>query len=395
VHRHSRLGILGVPAVFLVLSIVTGPTASADSASPVIAQKPPPGRLLASLPDPRKKFDYFGGSVAVSGKTAVVGSLTAYEDAGAVYIFEEGATGWPTKPTATLRSPGAEQFGYSVAISGNTIVIGAPPTNGNSGTAYIYVKGATRWPTTPTVTLADPGATDQDSFGFSVAVSGTTAIIGAPKDTSPYTTAAYIYVMGGSGWPTTPTATLVDPNGSINDSFGDTVAVSGNTAIVGELAAAYIYTAEDSVWQTTPAAVLSDPSTKKDNEFANSVGVSGTTAIVGAPGAGSAYLYVEGATNWPTTPTVTLVDPSSTSGKKTFGQAVAVSGKTAIVGAPAENCYLYVEGATGWPTKPKATIHKPGGAGSFGTDVAISGSVGLVGADTTKHGSGEAYIFKA
>src|SRR5262249_62104472 len=97
--------------------------------------------------------------------------------------------------------------------------------------AYIYVKRAAGWPTTPYRTLADPGAAAQDQFGWSVAVSGTTAIVGAPGAAS-YAGAAYVYVKGASGWPATPGTTLPAPRAGAQDSFGFAVAGSGAAALV-------------------------------------------------------------------------------------------------------------------------------------------------------------------
>ena len=188
----------------------------------------------------------------------------------------------PGYPIGTLRAtfedpgatPGDPAFGYSVAKSGSgkdsTVVVGAPIVNA----AYIYAKDT--WPTTPTATLNDPGTSVNDDFGNSVAVSGTTAVVGAPNSAE-YAGAAYIYVKGTSGWPSTPTATLNDPAATSGDGFSNSVAISGTTAVVG---------APDT---NTPA--------------------------------GAAYIYEEGASAWPTSPTVTLADPLNGAA---FGISVAV-----------------------------------------------------------------------
>ena len=247
----------------------------------------PLGALLATLDDPAATNALFGSSVAVSGTTAVIGASGTKNGSGTAYIYVKGASGWPTKPSATLSDPAAtadDSFGYSVAVSGTTVVIGADGAKNGSGTAYIYVKGASGWPTKPTETLHDPAATSDDSFGGSVAVSGKTAVIGAEGAKSPRwgglhlrerrfgladetdrhaastggnlrrllrllgggvwddrrtggagtkspAVAAYIYVKGALGWPTKPTATLSDPSGG--ETFGYSVAVSGTTAAVG------------------------------------------------------------------------------------------------------------------------------------------------------------------
>jgi hypothetical protein len=282
--------------------------------------------------------DFLGYSVAVSGTTAVVGAPQTTPRPGAAYIYVEGASGWPTTPTTTLSDPAAtavDVFGRCVAVSGTTAVVGAPGTSGNAGATYIYVKGASGWPTTPTKTLSDPEATADDGFGGSVAVSGKTAVIDGPG-TSSQTGTVYIYVEGRSGWPTTPTTTLSDPTATAYDYFGWSVAVSGRTAVIGAYAgAAYIYVKSALGWPATPTATLSDPTAATDG-FGYSVAVSGRTAVVGAyatsSAAGAAYIYVKGASGWPTTQTTTLSDPAATAGDR-FGYSVAGSGNTAVIGA--------------------------------------------------------------
>jgi hypothetical protein len=304
--------------------------------------------LLAKLKDPAATaINSFGWTVAVSRTTAVVGAPDANSSAGAAYLYVTGASGWPTTPTTTLEDPTApkeDSFGVAVAVSGTTAVVGASGANRSAGAAYIYVKGASSWPTTPTTTLEDPAATRSDYFGSSVAVTGTTAIVGAPEYRRSGQGAAYIYVKGASGWPTTPTATLKDP-AARDDSFGVSVAVSETTAIVSAPRAnrsagtAYIYVKGASGWPTTPTATLKDPAATAYDDFGSSVAVSGTTAVVGDDtnsSAGAAYLYLKGASGWPTTPTATLKDPAATA-KDFFGSSVAVSGTTAIVCAPGAN----------------------------------------------------------
>ncbi len=147
----------------------------------------------------------------------------------------KGTAGWPTTPTTTLSDPKAtddDEFGAPVAVSGKTAVVGAYGTSSGAGAAYIYVNGTTGWPTTPTTTLSNSGGTADEYFGGSVAVSGTTAVVGAPSNGS-QKGKAYIYVKGASGWPTTPTSKQKDPAATSGDYFGGSVAVSGKTAIVG------------------------------------------------------------------------------------------------------------------------------------------------------------------
>jgi FG-GAP repeat protein len=365
--RGYMRGIRFVGVSALVGLAVSFPISAAGAAQPATSRSAtvPPGTLRVTLADPAASpGDDFGAAVARSGggvgATMVVGAYVTNSLAGAAYIYVRSSSGWPTTPTATLEDPAAtsgDSFGYSVAVSGNTAVVGAYGTNG-AGAAYIYVKGSSGWPTTPTATLADPAATSSDFFGYSVAVSGNTAVVGAWA-TNSEAGSAYIYVKGSSGWPTAPTATLADPAATSDDSFGTSVAVSGKTAVVG---------------------------------------ADGTNN-----GGGAAYFYVRGSSGWPTIPTTTLADPAATSGDF-FGLSVAASGNTAVVGADgtadgtnsfAGAAYIYVKGSSGWPTTPTATLADPAATSddSFGASVAVSGNTAVIGAPNTAGDAGAAYIY--
>jgi hypothetical protein len=139
--------------------------------------------------------------------------------------------------TETAASGGGKMSKLRNFSRGGWIVVGLAtfaatvlPVASASATASTSVRS------TPTgtllATLSDPAATAGDQFGNPVAVSGATAVIGA-HGTSGYGGVAYIYVKGASGWPTKPTATLSDPAATTGDYFGSSVAVSGETAVVG------------------------------------------------------------------------------------------------------------------------------------------------------------------
>jgi hypothetical protein len=376
------------------------------------------GTLLATLPDPAPQVgDSFGASVAVSGSTAVVGASGENSHEGEAYIYVKGTSRWPTTPTATLEDPGStssgDLFGSSVAVSGSAIVIGAygTPNNSKKGKAYIYERGASGWPTAPTVTLSDPAARSSgDLFGSSVAVSGNTIVVGA-WGTSVDAGAAYVYVKGASGWPTTPTSTLNDPGATESDVFGSSVAVSGKAVVVGargssgDDGAAYVYVERASGWPTKPSSTLKDPAATADDAFGSSVGVSGSTAVVGAPGTsgyhGATYVYVKGASGWPTKASATIKNPAATA-DDVFGSSVGVSGSTAVVGAPGTSgydgaSYVYVKGASGWPTKASATLENPDStdADQFGASVAVSGKNAVAGIDPADSYGEPVCIYKA
>ena len=131
---------------------------------------------------------YYGHSVAVDGNYALVGAYGYESSKGMAYVLFYDGTNWIPQAQLTA-SDGAygDQFGYSVSISGDNLVIGAngDDDNGNgSGSAYVYTKPATGWATTSTETaklLPSDGAA-ADYFGNSVSISGDNLVIGASRD---------------------------------------------------------------------------------------------------------------------------------------------------------------------------------------------------------------------
>ncbi len=405
-----------LPIVLAGFAAVLGglPATSANAAPLVNVPLPSVGALLAIRHDPAAiANDQFGRSVAVSGATAIVGSPNI-SDTGAAYIYLKGLSGWPKTPTVTLADPAAtpnafDDFGYSVALSGTAAIVGRPGASGYGGIAYIYEKGASGWPATPTAALADPGpAEGLHYFGLSVAVSGSTVIVGAPGTN--ISGAVYIYEKGPSGWPTTPTVTLDVPAGAF--SFGDSVAVSGSTAMAADptvntqAGAAYIYVKGTAGWPKTPDVTLADPTDTPYDTFGTSVALSSTAAIVGAKGVnsarGAAYVYMKGISGWPAIPTVTLADPTTDNLQDLFGSSVALSSTAAVVGAPGVNSargatYVYVKGISGWPATPAAALADPGGRrnDNFGQAAAVSATTAVVGAPGNSFSQGAAYIYRA
>ena len=181
--------------------------------------------------------DNFGVAVGISGTTIVVGASSHDStSAGRAYVFTKTASGW--KQVAELSSPGTSLAHISVAISGTTIVVGwnypNSPVSGPAqpGVAYVYTKTATGW--SRTAVLRGPNTT---SFGYSVAVSGSTVVVGAisAPPTDPVGR-AYVYTKTATGW--RRSAVLNSPDTANAFSFGFSTAISGSTALVGSDGAA-------------------------------------------------------------------------------------------------------------------------------------------------------------
>jgi hypothetical protein len=137
--------------------------------------------------------DIFGQSVAIYGSTAVVGAPYKNSYTGAVYVFVRSGTAWSQQAKLTAADGASrDYFGISVAIYGSTAVVGAPGKNSNAGAAYVFVRSGTAWSQQAKLTAAD-GASG-DNFGFSVAIYRSTGVVGALGKNS-NTGAAYVFVM--------------------------------------------------------------------------------------------------------------------------------------------------------------------------------------------------------
>jgi hypothetical protein len=190
--------------------------------------------------------DGFGSSVSISGNTVVVGSPNSNNRRGVAYVFEKPERGWANiTQTAKLTAwDGADaKFGSSVAISGNTIVVGAPSqpvferfnSNNFQGTAYVFVKPASGWTDmTPTAKLTASDGAPGDFMGSSVCISGNTIVVGANQVDSFGQGAAYVYVEPVGGWrDMIETAALTASDGAVGSFFGFSVSISGHTVVVG------------------------------------------------------------------------------------------------------------------------------------------------------------------
>ena len=196
------------------------------------------------------QFDALGTSVAISGATIVVGAPSATIGSnpgqGAAYVFVRPRSGWAdgTQTAKLTASDGAasDNFGASVAISGGTIVVGAPDAtvggNHDQGAAYVFAKPRSGWAdATQTAKLTASGGTTFDLLGSSVAISGGTVVAGAPNATvggNAGQGAAYVFVKPGPRWAdATQTAKLTASDGASDNLLGVSVAISGGTIVAG------------------------------------------------------------------------------------------------------------------------------------------------------------------
>ena len=286
--------------------------------------------------------DQFGSSIAVSGSTALVGAWGATTSSGSqtglVYVFTLQSGTWVL--TQTLADPGAsdgDTFGAAVALSGSTALIGAWGTNADAGAAYVFNQVGGVWTLSQTLTAATP--TSGDNFGSAVALSGNYAAVGswgAANDAGTVT----LFSLGGSTW--SMSQTMSDPLAASSDAFGSALSLSGSSLLIGapgsldSMGAAYFYGLSGATWSLVSS--VADPDATTGDEFGASLALAGATGVVGAPGAanyaGEVVPFSLGNGAW--TQGSVVADPNATAGD-VFGAAVAFDGSTLAVGASGES----------------------------------------------------------
>ncbi len=439
--------------------------------------------------------DYFGASVAINGDTVVVGAssedsnqtsitngTTASSDnsapeSGAAYVFKRGSVAtWQAQAyVKASNADAADKFGVSVAISGDTVVVGATEedsnqltiTNGttastdnsipNAGAAYVFKRTGLTW--AQEAYLKAPNLDTTDNFGISVAISGDTVVIGAFGEDSNQTTitngttasssnsavgsgAAYVFKRSGADW--VQEAYLKAPNPELNDNFGSSVAISGDTIVVGAVGedsnqttinngsgitdndtapgsgAAYVFKRDGFTW--VYEAYLKAPNSQSDDTFGNAVAISGSTIIVAASGedsnqttitnsttassdnsvdgSGAAYIFKRTGTLWAQQ---AYLKASNAETVDIFGTSVAISGDSVVVGAASEDsnqttitngsaassdnsasssgaAYVFKRTGTTWAQEAFLKAPNAEALDYFGSSVAISGDSIVVGA---------------
>jgi hypothetical protein len=291
---------------------------------------------------------HFGWSVSVSGDTALVGAPTTNSGDGAVYVFTRSGSSWTQQ--AKLTATDGVAFGCSVSLYGDTALIGADVSNSYIGAAYVFTRSGSSWTQQAKLTASD--GVVWDLFGHSVSLYGDTALIGA-YGWAAVPGKAYIFTRSGSSW--TQQATLTATDGVAGDGFGFSVSLSGDTALIGAVGwnsvqgAAYVFTRSGSSWMQQAKLMASDGA--PFDEFGWSVSLSGETALIGAPfynnGKGATYVLID----WTSQAKLTASDAVI---NDEFGFSVSLSADTAFIGAPGCGsnkgaAYVFVE------TRPPST----------------------------------------
>ncbi|MFI5307859.1 MAG: FG-GAP repeat protein [Polyangiales bacterium] len=402
-----------LPIWFSALLLAAG-TATSAHALPLTL---PQTKLLA--PDGSAN-DHFGMAVAVSGDTAVIGAEGDSSKHGAAYVYLRNGQSW-TLQQKLVAADGAngDEFGHAVAIDGNTVVVGAYGDDDNadlSGSAYVFVRSGTTW--TQQQKLLATGGFAGDEFGASVAISGDTALIGAFLRDDNGTSSGAAYVLTRSGATFTQQQKLLASDGVANDEFGASVALQGDTALIGAFGssdhgtssgAAYVFARSAGVFAQAQKLVPADGASHEF--FGNAVALYGNTAVIGAfqdddgaNNAGSAYVFTRSAGSFSFTDKLLAADPKA---DDSFGYSVAVGRSFALVGAYQHDdngadsgaVYLFERGGDSFPSQQKILASDGSASNWFGWSVAIDDSagaaviVGAYGDDDKGSFSGSSYAF--
>ncbi len=352
--------------------------------------------------------EHFGLSVALSGDTALIGT---YDGARAFVFTRIGAT-WSQQ--AKLYSPdfAGNWFGKSVAVAGDTALIGAARDSDAAGAAYVFVRTGETWTYEAKLTAADSAVADW--FGNSVALSDGTALIGAPGDDDRGVDAGAVYVFARNGRSWIQQAKLTAADGVDFAEFGGPIALSGDTALIGvrndaengnAAGAAYVFTRTGSTWSQQAKLIAADGD--DGDNFGKSVALFGDTALIGATGANAnaAYVFTRIGGVWRQQAKLTAADAVV---GDVFGFSVALAADTALISSSAGQdwnpgaVYVFTRNGNDWTQQAK--LLPPDSPPSdaigffinFGIDVALSGKTALIGAfqdDDKGENAGAAYVF--
>lgn len=291
-------------------------------------------------------------------------------------------------------APGAN-LGIAVAISGDTAIVGAMLDDGAapaSGSAYVFVRSGNTWTQQAKLTASDGAA--GDLFGVSVAIDGDTAVVGAvgDDDAGNASGSAYVFVRAGGLW--TQQAKLTASDAAEGDYFGEAVAVSGDTVVVGAFydqdagyasGSTYVFVRSGGAWSEDAKLAASDAAA--DDYFGAAVAIDGDRLVVGAPEnddagtqSGSAYVFVRTGGVWSEEAKLTASDASAES---FFGGSLAGDGDTVIVGTrnlvAAGSAYVFDRSGTAWNEEARL-ISGAAGVDFFGATVDLAGDTAIVGA---------------
>jgi len=381
--------------------------------SPLLAQPACESAKLLALDG--ASGDDFGASVAVSGTFAVVGAPEdddAGSSSGAAYVFSFDGSSWTQQQKLTASdAEGGDDYGFAVAISGNTIVVGSPRDDtiagSRAGSAYVYTFDGGTWGSEAHLFASDPGADDR--FGYSVAIDGDTILAGAIQwdGTVGNAGAGYVFVGSGLAWAEQDKLTAGEPSGT-NPQMGHSASLDGDVAVLGawqdapdgmfSVGAAHAFRRTGVIWSVDQKLTASDAADFR--WFGQSVSVSGDVIAVGAYGdraddlseSGGAYFFTWDGLSWDEVGNVNAADPEA---DDRFGWSIAVDGDDAVTGTgiSASKAYLFHRELIDWSQLGTLNSLDADVSGEYAWSVALAGGTAVIGDRGGAAGNGVAFVF--
>jgi len=352
--------------------------------------------------------DYFGGSASVFGTRILVGAEANDEVdnyAGAAYVYEFNGTDWAQIEKLTANDGAAyDYFGGSVSLSGNIAMVGARGNNSLTGAVYVFEFNGVSWTQIDKLTANDADLGDE--FGSSISLQGDRVLISSPRDDdkSYNSGAVYVFEFNGISW------NQVDkllPDGTVfEEIFGSAVSLEGNRALIGayngvngsnvRTGTAYVFHFNGLNWNQAGKFIPSDGTAT--NYFGFSVSISGDRALIGAHGngfyTGAAYLYSYDGNNWGQELKLTGDDSEL---EDAFGISVSLNGNRVLIGAyrgdnpsnvDSGAAYVFDFNGSSWDQSLKLSNNTNGAANDyFGRSVDLTNSwvlSGSTGGNSTK-----------
>ena len=375
---------------------------------------------------------FFGESVAISGDTLVVGARLEGDPtfSGSAYVFRSNDDGATWSQIAKLTASDAAEYdtfpGRPVAISGDIIVVGSPGTDdagSSSGSAYVFRSddGGVSWP--QVLKLSAKDAAERDEFGISVAISGETVVVGSYLDDDPLNSgSAYVLSLPMEILKVSENK-LTASDAAQDDEFGRSVAISGDTLVVGSSkdddagtssGSAYVFHRDGEGWSEIAKLMADDAAQGDQFGYSVAISASGDTVVVGAistddpSNSGSAYVF-HSDNDWVTFSQVEKLRAADAGQSDRFGFDVAISGDTfgdtIVVGSPfvddptdSGSAYVFRSfGGGPWLQIARLSANDAGQSAIFGNSVAICGETMVIGSRTAGDpiNSGSAHVFRS
>jgi hypothetical protein len=384
----------------------------------------PPNTQIGKLfDDPGASSDWYGRSIDMDGPRAIIG-VSEDEPGGTARVLSRSGSTWSTEQAIVGADTAAnDRFGFSVAIDGSTAVVGAFEDDAspflNRGSAYVFVRDGTgTW--TQQAKLQPSVSSNVQNFGRSVDISGDTVVVGSLNDDNPGALdsgAVYVFTRSGTTW--TQEARLVAADAAAADGLGFDVAIDGDTLLAGadlgdddgrskaDSGAAYVFTRSGTTW--SEAAKLTSSDSETSDAFGFSVALDGATALLGAHGAGTttagaAYVFTGSGASW--SEQAILVAPDGAFGDR-FGFDVALDGHLVVVGArldddplagaDAGSAHVFVRDGVTWTHAAKLLADDAAAGDELGNAVGLRSGYALIGAYLDDHSGfvdrGAVYVF--